>query len=446
MSEQQRPHAAWTGLVGVGVLSLGGVAWWLWDRPRDETRTTAEAPGTSSPDGSSTNSTTGNTDGSFNEIKELIESEEFERAEQALDHARGRVGDSSALDDLEASLSFRRQSHRTALRPIEFRILSCSGGDDVADVYARFSIDDVTMYETPFLVPEFASAPDHERRANIATLRTAIARGVTVELLEPGGFFGGDETVFGPRAIAPLPNRKGGEITLEDPGAEITHVVLAYAPSPYAPGLYPDESPEPAPEGASAGALITALTEALAADRIDIAETLLARFSREHAEHPDMEFARERVAERRASLQKNRSTVRFIIVEAAIDPPAAGEVWASGGETPPFLGAVEVGDEEFEGDGELIPYLVPGLALNAPKGNVIDATGRGDVPLRFKLYDTSPTFGRSDVGAVYLERTLGDFPAGTGTLVLEREPGILLLPDRAKNRLRRLVLRYAVER
>lgn len=435
------------------VLCLGGVAWWLWDRPEAEDQGGAQVPKVvpeprdpGAPDSSAPDPTPAG--GAIEEIKALIEAEEFERADEALDRARERSAATPALQDLRASLSLRRQAHRTALRPIEFRVLSWSRDedDDAGEVYARFSIDDVPIYETPILVQAFADAPDDQRRANVITLRTSIERGASIELLEPGGFFGGAESLFGPTTVAPLPDRTGGEVTLQDPDSEITSVVLQYAPSRYAPGLYPSESPEPVPPGASAGTLVGALTSALATDRLDVADELLVRLTAEYPSHPDTAFAEARIAERKDSLRRNRSRVRFTVLEAAVDPPEAGELWASGGSTPSFLGAIEVGDEEFEGEGELAPYLVPGLALDAPDGNVIEAIGRGDTPLRFKLYDTSPTFGRSDVGAVYLETTLGDFPAGTGTLVLEREPSVLLLPDRAENRLRRLVLRYAVER
>ena len=71
-------------------------------------------------------------------------------------------------------------------------------------------------------------------------------------------------------------------------------------------------------------------------------------------------------------------------------------------------------------------------------------SARGDARLQLVVVDTSPTFSSTEVGAVELPVTLAELPRGSGTLTVEREPSVLVLPSSDANRVRRVVLRYSV--
>ena len=71
-------------------------------------------------------------------------------------------------------------------------------------------------------------------------------------------------------------------------------------------------------------------------------------------------------------------------------------------------------------------------------------TARGDAAIELAVFDTSPTFSSTRVGSVTLPVVLAELPGGSGTLTMEREPSVLVLPASEANRVRRVVLRYSV--
>ena len=131
------------------------------------------------------------------------------------------------------------------------------------------------------------------------------------------------------------------------------------------------------------------------------------------------------------------------------DPPKeSGKLWATDGDAPSFRAAIVSGGRALakSSDGDTAPFLVPGSEAEPPAGNVLQFMERGDLPLTFVLTDTSPTFGSTEVGSIDLGLSLADLPRGSGTLTVERQSSVLVLPESDANRLHRVVLRWSVER
>ena len=92
-----------------------------------------------------------------------------------------------------------------------FRVESIETGLDA--VFARVRLGGEVVHSSGLLVPSFSRASG-ARRANVFTLRTSFDRGVTLELVEPGGLISGPEVVFGPVAVSALPHLTGGIVAL----------------------------------------------------------------------------------------------------------------------------------------------------------------------------------------------------------------------------------------
>ena len=457
MAVRERPHVVWTSVVALAVACLGGLAWWLWSRPAGGAapgqETGAEADGT--PGGlteaerelMARESLEAERAAQAGRISEAIERGDYEGAEQLLNAAESRLGWSEELGDLTARLDLRVAAFRGELRSLEFRVESFEKDESVKAVFARFSIGGTQVFATPKLAPSFALALD-DQHVNLATLRTSLQMGASIELLEPGGFFGSAETVLGPLELSPLRNRAGGRLEFQDPDALVKRLTVSYRLSPYQPGLHPDEAAAHVPADATAAKLLDAFSIALNADQVDAAGALLQRMKDEHPGHPDAAFMAKRLGRRRSSLLRNETVARFVVIEASCDPRTNGKLWANGGEEPAFRASIALGasGRSYGAEGTLVPYIVPGRTLDPPAGNVIAVKDRGDLDLIFRLEDTSPTFGSSDVGELELGIQLSDLPRGSGTLVLERDPTVLVLPETDENRLRRLVLRWTVDR
>lgn len=467
MVEKERPHYLWIGAIGAVALALGGLAWWLWagsESPDD--------PGSGGTDPGSVDQDSAGTDpGGFAAAARARERERADaRYQLALDHVLKTAGEAIDVDDfdlaraalaqaptgrpwpdalkhLSSRIESREAAFRGALRPIEFRIEGLDTIDESKSYFARFFVEETEVFATPALAPSLA-ATEEDRQANIATLRTSFHLGATVEILQVPGMFGGADSVLGPLPLSPLPELHGGKLTFEDPDGHATRLVMGYRISPYAAGLEVDDPVSDPPAGATAAGLLDAIGAALAEDQTAAATRILDRLTVEHPDHPDLDFNEERIASRIESLARNRTRVRLVIMEVACDPRPGGKLWATDGDRAPLQCAIHSDKESLAktSGGPCAPYLIPGEAVDPPGGNVLDFRARGDRPLRFTVSDTSPTFGSRDVGSVDLGLTLADLPRGSGTLTLERDPMVLVLPESDRNRLRRVVLRWTVTR
>lgn len=450
MSPKERPHVVWTAIVLLGVASLGGIAWWLWARPSGPAEPGDEAPHDSESDEaaalrSAEERAAAELANAKATIAVAIERSEFTAAHGAIESARKRVGENADLDDLSQRLDLRLNAYRSEIRSMEFRIDSFESDPSVSTVFARYTVRGTPVFSSSLLVPNFAMAPQGQH-ANFVTLRTSLDKGVSIELIEPAGYFGSDETLLGPLVLEMAPDKRGGRLTFEDPDALVRRLVISYRPSPYKTGLNAESSLQAVPADATSNELLAGLTAALDADRLKAAEELLERLRTSDPEHPDAAFAAKQITNHEERLRRNVTVARFVVVEACCDPRPSGKLWASSGDAPSFRVAIHAEERAYDGDGKLAPYIVPGIALDPPPGNVITMQERGDAPLHFEMRDTSPTFGSSDVGATGLGISLSDLPRGKGTLVIERDPSVLILPESDENRLRRLVLRWTVER
>ncbi|MEM6569157.1 MAG: hypothetical protein AAF957_12135 [Planctomycetota bacterium] len=438
MTDRERPHLVWTGVVVAGLVALAGVAYWLWSRqalPGGPTTGTggelaAEVP----------------LDGSVAAIESALQRGAFDEAARMVEDARERLGASEHLDALSTRIALRADTFRSTLRPIEFRIERVEQAGGAGALWARIRLGDRAVLATDDLAPTLEGA-DGDGHANLFTVRTSFDRSCSIELVRSGGMFSGDEIVFGPVTVGPLTEVDGALLELEDPEAPGTRVAVRYRVSPFAPGLALDDPVVAPPMDAPQADLIAALVEALSREQVRAAGNALARLSEVAPDHPDLEFLGESIAARRESLQRNLRTVRFVVVEVACDPRPSGGPWIAGGETSPLRARIEAdGDTAAKAEGgPTEPFVRPDSTLDPPRGNVLRVTARGDAPLALVVADVSPTFGARRVGSIDLPVTLADLPQGKGTLVVEREPTVLVLPEDDENRLRRVVLRWTVE-
>ena len=437
----QKPHLRWTAAVLGAIAVLGLLAYRVW---------VGGAPPAQEP--------VGVTAGSG--ARPIAQPEDpvaaaLLAAEQALDRglieeAALRVeelrevhGDSGPAADLEQRIQLRVAAHIAALRPMAFRVESFETELDA--VFARVRLGGEIVHSSGLLVPSFSRASG-ARRANIFTVRTSFDRGVTLELVEPGGLISRPEVVFGPVEVSALPHLTGGIVEFEDPDAPVTNLVVRYTASLFQPGLTPDRAPRGIDPGATPSELVRAVAEALDGARLSEAAELLTRLESQEPDHSDAAFLRQRLEDREVALRRNLRTVRLVLLEVACDPAADGSPWSGDGSEPDFeVRAVADGEEVAEtGGGATAPFLVIEDNLAPPPGNVLEVTARGDATVELAVYDTSPTFSSTRVGAVTLPVVLAELPGGSGTLTMEREPSVLVLPANDPNRVRRVVLRYSV--
>lgn len=464
MVAKERPHYLWIGAIGAVALALGGLAWWLWSSSDDPDGAGSGGSDPAAPEDAGAEDAGGSLaaarakeradaryqlalDHVIKTASQALAGNEFDVARATLSMVPAGPPWPEPLKHLSSRIDSREAAFRGALRPIEFRVEVLDTIDESKSYFARFSVEQTVVFATPDLAPSLAAMEEH-RQANIATLRTSFHLGATVEILQVPGMFGAADSVLGPLLLSPLPELRGGKLTFEDPDGHATRLVMGYRMSPYAAGLEMDHPVSDPPAGTTAAGLLDAIGAALAEDQTAAATRILDRMTVEHPQHPDLDFNEERIASRIESLARNRTRVRLVIMEVACDPRAGGKLWATDGDDAPLQCAIQSDKETLAktSGGHCAPYLIPGEAVDPPEGSVLDFRARGDRPLRFTVSDTSPTFGSRDVGSVNLNLTLADLPRGSGTLTLERDPMVLVLPESDRNRLRRVVLRWTVTR
>ncbi len=460
MSEESRPHLAWTAAVLVAVAALSAAAWWLWSDSDEGALESGEGSTTETPAGGTAPvDAEAQRKAAIEAADRAMEEGRFQAANKALDQAEDRFGWSEDLGATAARLALRETSFREALRPIEFRIESVVVGpeDEDAELYARYSIEGV-----PVFASELLALTTHEQsvdgghsfeRSHVAVLRTSFARGASLEIVEPGGIFDRDEVLFGPIPLSPLPNTEGGQRDYPDADARVRLISVSYRPSPFEPGVHIDDRPSLPPADATAARLVDGFTAALQRDDLEIATALNERLGSEFPGHRDLEYHSERIAERADILRQNHTTATFTILELAVDPRPDGDdgmtLWASGGEAPAFRTSIRTTDDQVLAavkDAKTAPYLIPGGTAPAPDGNVLHVFARGSAPLVLVVKDSSPRFSSRVVGDIDLPVTLSELPRGSGTIVLERQPRVLVQPGSEPNRIRRVVLRWNVTR
>ncbi|MGD2017597.1 MAG: hypothetical protein PVJ89_05760 [Planctomycetota bacterium] len=433
----QRPHLRWTAAVLAVVALLSVVAFRVWSGS-SEPAPPLDGSGRPVPAAPADPLEAG-----LEAAIRALEAGEVEAASLVLADLVQAHGESDRTAALARRIELRVRAQRAALRPIEFRVESFR--TELESVFARVRSEGEVVHSTGPLVPSFARAGG-PRRANVFTVRTSFDRGVTIELVEPGGLIGGPEVVFGPVELEALPHLTGGIVEFEDPDAPVTNLVVRYTASPYVPGLAPDGRAAPRVEGEAAEDLVGAAAAAIEDARIADAEALLARLGEVAPEHPDGGFLRQRLRDREEALRRNLRAARFVLVEVACDPSGDGTPWSEDGAEPAFEVRLEADGEQVAATrgGPTAPFLVLEDNLAPPPGNVLEVSARGDARLQLVVVDTSPTFSSTEVGAVELPVTLAELPRGSGTLTVEREPSVLVLPSSDANRVRRVVLRYSV--
>ena len=171
----------------------------------------------------------------------------------------------------------------------------------------------------PLLVPP---APAAYRRANVFTVRTSFDRGVTLELVEPGGLISGPEVVFGPWSSAlptsPEARRVRGPRRPREGSCDPLHAQPVPA------------RPDPRPSAGLAGPSATPASWCVPPPppwtwaRLSEAAALLTRLETDAPDHADAAFLRQRLEDREVALRRNLRTVRFVLLEVACDPKPGG--------------------------------------------------------------------------------------------------------------------------
>ncbi len=437
----QKPHLRWTAAVLGAIAILGLLAYRVWAGdvpPSDE-----ELSPTAGSDALPISPPEDPVAAALLAAEEALDRGLIEEASLRVKELRQAHGDSGAAAKLAQRIQLRVAAHRAALRPMAFRVESFE--TDLDAVFARVRLGGEVVHSSGLLVPSFSRASG-ARRANVFTVRTSFDRGVTLELVEPGGLISGPEVVFGPVEVSALPHLTGGIVEFEDPDAPVTNLVVRYTASLFQPGLTPDRARRGVDPGATPSELVRAVTDALDGARLSEAAELLAQLESQEPDHSDAAFLRQRLKDREVALRRNLRTVRLVLLEVACDPAADGSPWSGDGSEPDFeVRAIADGEDVAEtGGGATAPFLVIEDNLAPPPGNVLEVTARGDATVELAVYDTSPTFSSTRVGAVMLPVVLAELPGGSGTLTMEREPSVLVLPASDPNRVRRVVLRYSV--
>lgn len=443
MGQPERPHYVWIGVIGLAAVGLGALAWSLWtgggqaepakpEPAQDEAARTEERKAARRAE-------------LLAQADAALDAERFDEADGLLADAED-LGSSDELVAAWARLELRETAYRAEPRAMEFRIASMEAPDDVDELFARVSVNGVVVFETETFAPP--STGSETTRERLVTVRSSFDEGASFELLAPGGMIGGPDRLLGPVKIAPLARIEGGRLEVNDADAPVRRLTIAYRESPYASGLVPDEPPPHVAADASPGKVLSAIQTALAADQLVAARSLLARLEGEAPNHPDLAFTSQRLESRADYLEQNRTRVQLTVLEVAADPRESGKLWATEGDAPRFKAAIVSGRRTLakSSGGSTAPFLVPGSELDPPPGNVMSFMERGDLPLTFVLFDTSPTFGSTEVGSIDLGLSLADLPRGSGTLTVERLGSVLVLPESDANRLHRVVLRWSVVR
>jgi hypothetical protein len=466
MFKKPRPDLLWTAAVALAVVALSLAAWKLWSRP--------SGPGTDSGsglEGVHPGADTGAGAGATGEQAEAERAAAAAAADQAMEEGRFRAaseilngaedgfGWSEVLGEASARLALREADFREALRPVEFRIESIVVGpeDEAAELYARYRIEGTPVFASePLALTTLEQSVDGGfafERSHVAVLRTSFARGASLEIVEPGGIFDSEDVLLGPIQLSPLPETEGGRLDYPDADARVRSISVSYRTSPYEPGVHIDRRPSAPPADATAAHLVEAFRIALLQDDLEIAKRLEERLATEFPGDPSINYLAERIAARTESLQQNHTRATFTILEFTVDPRPDGDdgwaLWASGGEAPSFRSTIRTTDGRVlaeTDDAKTAPYLTPGGTEPPPEGNVLHVFARGAAPLTLVVKDSSPRFSSRIVGDIDLPVTLGALPRGTGTIVIERQPRVLIQPGSEPNRIRRVVLRWAVTR
>ncbi|MGK0482924.1 MAG: hypothetical protein ACJAQ3_002906 [Planctomycetota bacterium] len=470
MPKDERPHFAWTAAVIAAASILAVTAWWLWSRPDAAPVDGSDAPGGAAgsvPEGGS--SEPAEDPGEAREeglraalarASKAMDDGRFREAAEVIDSAEDRFGWSERLREVVTRLSMRESTYREALRPIEFRIenlITNRAEDESDELYARYSIEGVPVFASQLLETLADKGPTaavvSTSRHHFAVLRTSFATGVTLEIVQPGGIFDSEDVVFGPIQFSPLPLTEGGSLVFADADSRLHSMTISYHPSRFEPGIHIDARPPQPPADATAARLVDAIMAAVGRDDLEMATTLHGRLSTQATSKRDVEFTASHIETRRDALRQNRTTATFTILELSVDPRPTDDqetkLWASGGSAPAFHASIRTTDGrvlESSGDEPTAPYLIPGSTDPAPEGNVLHVVARGDAPLVLVVKDSAPRFSSRVVGDIDLPVSLDDLPRGSGTIVIERSPRVLILPNSEPNRIRRLVLRWSVTR
>jgi len=442
---RQRPHLVWTSLVAAGVALLAGLAWWVWSGPAEgEAGSTDGAAEVASGESRSPAERTGGIEAPggahgdrIDDAARAIDAGDLEGARELLAEIEDEHGWSDALDRLTRRLERREGALRRTVRPLVVHVDGLRlDGDGPDEVFVRASVAGRDVWCSRWFDVDGGRAS--------FTLRTTAQEGFALRFYESGGWVGGPDALGEAVAIGPLATEGCGVFPLAGSGAFVAGDVR-YEASPFPPGLARDDPP---PEVADdAGAIATALDRALDEGRLVDAEGLLDALRTAAPDHPDLAFLANETAGLRAARERVQQSARLVVIELGCDPDVDGDLWSSGGDDPSLRASVvgEDGDAVGRSGGAgLRTWLAPDA--EAPAENVIEVRARGDEPLRLRVVDTSPTFSSAEVGEIDLGLTLADLPDGTGTLTLERDPRVMLLPADDGNRLRRVVLRWTVER
>ena len=442
---RQRPHLIWTALVAAGVALLAGLAWWVWSGPADGGAAPSGGPAEiASEEALSTAERSGGIDAPggahgdrIDDAARAIEGGDLEGARALLARIEDEHGWSDALDELTRRLERREGALRRTVRPLVVHVEGLGvDGDGPDEVFVRASVAGRDVWCSRWFDVEGGRAS--------FTLRTTAQEGFALRFHEPGGWVGGPDALGDAVHVGPLATEGCGVFPLAGT-APFAAGEVRYEASPYELGLARDDAP-PEVDG-DAGAVAMALDRALDEGRLVDAEALLDRLRAVAPEHPDLAFMANETAGLRAARERVPQTARFVLLELGCDPAADGDLWSSGGDDASLRASIVGEDGEAVGraDGA---GLRTWLAAEAepPAENVIEVRARGDEPLRLQVVDTSPTFSNARVGEIDLGLTLADLPDGSGTLTMERDPRVLLLPADEENRLRRVVLRWTVQR
>lgn len=443
-----RPHLLWTGLVVLGATGLALLAWWLWSRPTaapEDAQPTADvsapAEGTSDTDEDTVASVPRTVPDA---LEDALAAGDFEAARAALAAREADEGWSDALAEIDARIERREDAHRRAIRTVVVELAGLRGtADGPSEVFARASLHGQTVWATPAL--------DLDAEAGAGTsfvLRTTLQDGLTLELFEDGGLFDGPERVGEPFLLAPLATRGTTTFTLAGTQLPLESGQALCTPDPFGHGLTVDRPARTVPPEAELADVLGALDRALVNADVASARALLARVRKRAPDHADLAFLGNEVDGLEEALNSNHAHARLEVWLCILDPRTGGGLWADGGSLPSLRVDVVSGDDTLvEGaSADLDPYLDPKERTTPPAPNVLQFDARGDAPLGLRFVDTRPRFGSRDVGTLDLGLSLTDLPTGSGMLSVTREPRVLVLPKDDDNRVRRVVVRWRVER
>lgn len=444
---KERPHLIWTGVAVAVVVGLALAAYRIWSSPvadeLPEPSVREEQPDAAPPASPPRPGVPG-----VGEVNAAIDAGDLARARHLIARIDEDRGWSPELESTMARIRLREEAAMDEVHTLIVMVdpvIFPGGGKKILNevhvggrvVLRRPAATEEGEAETRVFTPDgFARA---------FTIRATRRAGAEVLWVQPGGTFSSTRTVKGPLDLRPaleaaLRDPEGDGRTVGGGGVLGARLIIDRRSA----GLQVDGRPELDVPPSTAGACIARSARALESDDRALAASAMESLRAMAPEHPDLPLLEAQLARLNERLEQGRPRVRMDIIQLVLEPRPGRDQWSE-------LKATLLADDEAVGSttGDDLRRTVHGMNLDPDhpvEGNHIAAKVEGDAPLSVSIVDRSPLMGSKDVGIIDLGLTAADLPTGTGTLIVESKPDVLFLPEGDEGRVRRLVLRWTVDR